>query len=51
MAWTSHALHTGVEPRSASFREHTITVVGLKPDPRANESMSTRNYVVTLRVE
>src|SRR5688500_12293320 len=43
MAWTSLALHTGVEPRSARFREHTITVVGLKPEPRANESLSTRN--------
>lgn len=51
MAWTSLALHTGVEPRSARFREHTVTVVGLRPDPRANEDISTRNYVVTLRVE
>ncbi len=51
MAWTSLVLHTGVEPRSARFREFTITVVGLKPDPRAGEKIPAENYVATLRVE
>ncbi len=51
MAWTSLDLHTHVDPRSARFRDYTITVVGLQPDPRAGESIPGDRYVVTLRVE
>lgn len=51
MAWTPFTLHTNLEPRSTKFRDYTITVVGLKPDPRSDEEISTRNYVVTLRVD
>jgi hypothetical protein len=49
--WTSLALHTGVEPRSASFRTWRITVVDLKPAPRSTSKIPDENYVVTLRVE
>jgi hypothetical protein len=51
MAWTSLDLHTHVDPRSARFRDYTIAVVGLQPDPRAGESIPSNRYVVTLRVE
>jgi hypothetical protein len=49
--WTSLALHTGIEPRSASFRNWRITVVDLKPAPRSTARIDNNNYVVTLRVE
>lgn len=51
MAWTSLELHTDVEPRSATFQEYTITVVGLRPAPVSTERIRPQNYVVTLRVE
>jgi hypothetical protein len=51
MAWTSLDLHTNVDPRSATFREYTITVVELRPHPRSGERIPPNNYVVTLRVE
>jgi len=51
MAWTSLALHTTLEPRSAKFRDYTITVVGLRPEPRSGQTISPERYVVTLRVE
>jgi hypothetical protein len=51
MAWTSLVLHTTMEPRSAKFRDYTITVVGLKPEPRAGQSIPRDGYTVTLRVE
>ena len=51
MAWTPLDLHTNVEPRSATFREYTISVVGLRPNPRSGERIPAGNYVVTLRVE
>ena len=49
--WTSLALHTGVEPRSGTFRNWRITVVDLKPAPRSTSRIDPSNYVVTLRVE
>ena len=49
--WTSLALHTGIEPRSATFRNYRITVVDLKPAPRSTQRIDNSNYVVTLRVE
>jgi hypothetical protein len=51
MAWSSLELHTHVEPRSARFREHTISVLGLTPEPRENRPIARQDYVVTLRVE
>jgi hypothetical protein len=51
MAWTPFSLHTGVEPRSAKFREFTITVVDLKPTPRSGQKIPPGDYVVTLRVQ
>jgi hypothetical protein len=51
MAWTDLTVHTGVEPRSARFREHTITAVGLKPETRAGSAIPKESYVVTLKVE
>jgi hypothetical protein len=51
MAWTSFALHTGVEPRTATFRDFTITVVDLKPTPRSGQKIPPGDYVVTLRVQ
>ncbi|MGH7467527.1 MAG: hypothetical protein ACRENP_06025 [Longimicrobiales bacterium] len=51
MAWTSLELHTNLDPRSARFRDHTITVVGLRPDPRSNRPIPNDTYIVTLRVE
>lgn len=51
MAWTSLALHTHVEPRSATFRNYTISVVSLRPDPHSETRIPSQNYVVTLRVE
>ena len=49
--WTSLALHTTLEPRSASFRSWRVTVVDLKPAPRSTSRIDNNNYVVTLRVE
>jgi hypothetical protein len=49
--WTSLALHTGVEPRTGTFRNWRITVVDLKPAPRSTTRIDPGNYVVTLRVE
>jgi hypothetical protein len=40
-----------MEPRSAKFRDYTITVVGLKPEPRQGQSIPKDGYTVTLRVE
>ena len=51
MAWTNLELHTDIQPRSARFREFTITVVGLQPAPRSTEQIRSDRYVVTLRVE
>ena len=51
MAWTSFTLHTGVEPRSATFREYRISVVGLRPSPRSDRRVAARDYVLTLKVE
>ena len=51
MAWTPLELHTGVDPRSVRFREHTITVVELKPGTRSDQNIPAQNYVVTLRVD
>jgi hypothetical protein len=49
--WTSLALHTTLEPKSATFRNYRITVVGLNPAPRSTARIDSNNYVVTLRVE
>jgi hypothetical protein len=51
MAWTSLQLHTDVEPRSATFRDYTITVVSLRPAPHSESRIRPQDYVVTLRVE
>jgi hypothetical protein len=51
MAWTSLELHTNLEPRSGRFRDYTVTVVGLKPEPREGQRIPNENYVITLRVE
>ena len=49
--WTSLALHTGIEPRSGTFRNYRITVLGLTPAPRSTQRIDNNSYVVTLRVE
>ena len=51
MAWTSLQVHTNVEPRSARFREYTITVLELRPAPREGQPIASGSYVATLRVE
>jgi hypothetical protein len=50
-SWTNFSLHTGVEPRSATFQSWRITLVELKPAPRSNVRISSDSYVVTLQVE
>jgi len=49
--WTSLALHTGLEPKTAAFRNYKITLVELKPAPRSTSRIDNSSYVATLRVE
>jgi hypothetical protein len=49
--WTTLTLHTGLEPRSGTYRSWKITVVELKPAPRSTQRIQSGDYVVTLRVE
>ena len=49
--WTSLALHTTLEPHSATFRNYKITLVELKPAPRSTSRIDSNSYVATLRVE
>jgi hypothetical protein len=49
--WTTLTLHTGLDPRSASFRNYKITLVDLKPAPRSTQRIDSNSYVATLRVE
>jgi hypothetical protein len=51
MAWTPYELHTGVDPRSAKFRENTITVVDLKPATRSSSTIRPEDYIATFRVD
>lgn len=51
MAWQPFDLHTGVEPRSARYRDNTITVVELKPGTHSGRQIAASDYVLTLRVD
>ena len=49
-AGTSAALNTTVEPRTASFAGHTISLVELRPQPRVGEPISQSEYVASVRL-
>jgi hypothetical protein len=49
--WTPFDLHTNLDPRIASIGGHTISVVGLTPEPVSGSTIASGRYRVTLRVE
>lgn len=49
--WTPFDLHTNLDPRSATIGGHTITVVGLTPEPVSGRTIASERYRVTLRVD
>jgi hypothetical protein len=49
--WSPFDLHTNLEPRTAAYTGFTVSVVGLSPDPRSDQKISSDRYTVTLRVE
>jgi hypothetical protein len=50
MAWTSHDLHTTLEPREIQFREWTIRLVSLEPARQSNREIPAGQYLLTLEV-
>lgn len=51
MAWTAFTLHTGEEPRTASFSGRTIHLIAVEPSRRSDEAIDPSSYVVRLRVD
>jgi hypothetical protein len=49
--WMPFDLHTNEDPRSATIGGHTITVVGLTPEPVSDRTIANERYRVTLRVD
>ncbi|HUF30668.1 MAG TPA: hypothetical protein VMM77_08360 [Gemmatimonadaceae bacterium] len=43
-------LHTGVEPRAATYLGYTVTVNGLQPYPHSSDEPGSRDYRVALVV-
>lgn len=51
MAWTPAALHLNTDPKSTTFRGHTITLLELAPSRNSEDSIRPSQYQVRLRVE
>jgi hypothetical protein len=46
--WSWHSLHTGIEPRSVTVGDVTVTLTGLDPDTRAEVAIEPGDYVAGL---
>lgn len=44
-------LNTGVEPRSLALGDYLISVLGLSPERHVGDTIPTRKYQVSLRIE
>ncbi|MGH7460135.1 MAG: hypothetical protein ACREMA_03785 [Longimicrobiales bacterium] len=50
MAWTPFDLHTGINPKDASFRDWQIRLVAVNPHPRSTAPIPPGDYTITLEV-